>query len=347
MKRLFIVASMAIMAVGCQKTTVENEVLTPIGFSTEVAKQTRAIVNDANYLTTQPFTVFAYGKQGEAVTKVMDGVNIVYTAETTGANPKPAKWAADGTTVYYWPNDASTRMNFYAYSPNALGLTHTEAAGFTGEYTQGDMYTDFMVATPVLKATFADQNGEDVADTDPKATSVPIAFNHQLTQIVFNVTANIPGVTATIKSITLNAIGKTAVYTESATPSPWATPTATETYTIFSDDATNPVAPESASTAAGATTVITKGVAMIPQDLTGKQFTIIYTLAGTGVASETVTKTINLATTSLTSWAVNKKVTYKLGVGLNEITFAPTVKGWEDVAAGDAETDDDDIISIL
>ena len=345
MKRLFVVATMAIMAVGCQKTTVENEVLTPIGFSTEVAKQTRAIVNDGNYLTTQPFTVFAYGHQEATTTTVMNGVDITYTAATTGENPTPAKWSA--AAKYYWPNDASTTMNFYAYSPNALGLTHTEAAGFTGTYTQGDKYTDFMVATPVLEATFADQNGKEVADTDPKATSVPIAFNHQLTQIVFNVTANIPDVTATIKSITLNEIGKTAVYTESATPSRWAAPTATETYTIFSDDATNPVAPESASTAAGATAVITKGVAMIPQDLTGKQFTIVYTLAGTGVASETVTKNINLATTSLTKWEVNKKVTYKLGVGLNEITFAPSVNGWEDVAAGDADTDADDIISIL
>ena len=351
MKRLFVVASMAIMAVGCQKTTVENEVLTAIGFNTEVAKQTRAIVNDGTYLTTQPFTVFAYGHQGNTITKVMNGVEIVYTAATPGTEQNgdtpatpgtPAKWAAKGTTKYYWPNDSETTMNFYAYSPYGLELTHTEAAGFTGTYIQEDMYTDFMVATPVLNANYEYQAGKSNA----KASVVPVEFNHQLTQIVFNVTADIPGVTATIKSITLNEIGNTAVYTQSA-ENPWAAPTDTETYTILSDDTTTPVAAESASTALGATSVVTKAVAMIPQALTGKQFTIVYKLEGTGVATETVTKTINLATTNLTTWAVNKKVTYKLGVGLNEITFAPTVKGWEDVAAGDADEDTDDIISIL
>ena len=59
MKRLIIVASLAILAVGCQKTFVQNEVQTPIGFSTEVGKQTRAIVN--TYDDAQPFGVFAYG----------------------------------------------------------------------------------------------------------------------------------------------------------------------------------------------------------------------------------------------------------------------------------------------
>lgn len=342
MKRLFIVASMAIMVVGCQKTTIENEVLTPIGFSTDVAKQTRAIVaTDADYPTNQPFTVFAYGHQGSTITEVMKapGVKIVYTAASEGVSEK---WAADGTTKYYWPNDSETTMNFYAYSPYGLELTHTEAAGFTGTYTQENMYTDFMVATPVLNANYEYQAGK----TNAKASVVPVEFNHQLTQIVFNVTADIPGVTATIKSITLNEIGNTAVYTQSA-ENPWAAPTDTETYTILSDDTTTPVAAESASTAISATSVVTKAVAMIPQALTDKKFTIVYKLEGTGVATEIVTKTINLATTKLTTWAVNKKVTYKLGVGLNEITFAPSVNGWEDVNAGDSDTDDDDIISIL
>ena len=46
MKRLFIIASLAILAVGCQKTEIQNEVQTPIGFSTETGKMTRAIVQN-------------------------------------------------------------------------------------------------------------------------------------------------------------------------------------------------------------------------------------------------------------------------------------------------------------
>ena len=73
MKRLFIVASMAIMAVGCQKTTVENEVLTPIGFNTEVSKLTRATVA---YEGTE-FGVFSYANQnGALLNRPMENVKI-------------------------------------------------------------------------------------------------------------------------------------------------------------------------------------------------------------------------------------------------------------------------------
>ena len=73
MKRLIIIASLAILAVGCQKTEIQNEVQTPIGFSTETGKMTRAIVqNDPSnptanvtYPSSQPFGVYAYGWQKE------------------------------------------------------------------------------------------------------------------------------------------------------------------------------------------------------------------------------------------------------------------------------------------
>ena len=122
MKRFFIIASMAVLAVGCQKTEIQNEIQTPIGFSTEVGKQTRAIVDGTNYGTTQPFAVYAYGHQGDATaTVVMNNVEISYTAASgEGTSVVPAKWSATGTTKYYWPNDPNTYINFYAYSPAAM-----------------------------------------------------------------------------------------------------------------------------------------------------------------------------------------------------------------------------------
>ena len=322
MKRLFIVASLAIMAIGCQKTVVENETLTPIGFNTEVGKQTRAIVTDNTYLTAQPFTVYAYGHQGSASNKVMDGVTVTYYAATTGEGATPAKWAAADNAKYYWPNDATTTMNFYAYSPAALtGMTHNETDGFEINYTQTDPYVDFMVATPVTGATYADQNG---AVTGTPA-SVPVEFHHQLTQVVFNLTANIDNVTVTPVSITLKTVGSAAPYEDGV----WSAATATADYTVFSSQ----VAAASSSVAAGATALTTAPVAMIPQTLSGK-FVVVYTIEGTGVATETVTKEIALSTNSVDEWTANMKVVYNLAVGLNEITFDPTVAAWDQEVTG-------------
>lgn len=328
MKRLFIVASLAIMAIGCQKTVVENETLTPIGFNTEVGKQTRAIVTDNTYLTAQPFTVYAYGHQGTASNTVMDGVTVTYYEATTGEGATPAKWAAANNAKYYWPNDATTTMNFYAYSPAGLtGMTHNETDGFVINYTQTNAYVDFMVATPVTGATYADQNG---AVTGAPA-SVPVEFNHQLTQVVFNLTANIADVTVTPVSITLKAVGSTATYTNGV----WGVTSVPENYTVFSSE----VAAASSSVAAGATTLATAPVAMIPQTLADTMvFEVVYTIAGTGVAAETVTKEIKLATTAVTAWTKNMKVVYNLAVGLNEITFNPTVAAWDqDTTAGNIQ----------
>ena len=85
MKRFYFIAAMAIMAVGCQKTEIQNEVQTPIGFSTEVGKQTRAIVQNKVYpegeTTAQPFAVYAFGWQEANDNTVMSNVAIGFTPE--------------------------------------------------------------------------------------------------------------------------------------------------------------------------------------------------------------------------------------------------------------------------
>lgn len=92
----------------------------------------------------------------------------------------------------------------------------------------------------------------------------------------------------------------------------------------------------------------TTPVTMIPQALTasvasddpasvvnGQSFTVVYTISGTGVATETVEKTFDFAAATMASgqtaaWDINKKITYTLTISLNEITFAPTVETWEE-----------------
>lgn len=414
MKRFMLfIAMVGFMATSCSKTIVNDEVETAISFSTESAKLTRAIVqnngqtaNSGTYFQDQPFGVFAYGSN-DGATAFMDNVEISYT------NPS---WKATGDTKYYWPNDPRTTINFYAYSPacstanptanlkshqmlNCTGLSHTEASLEVTGYTHGEdqMYVDFMVATPVKGATYVNPDGSvsddgQTPDIDDDTDGlVPMVFNHKMTQILFNVTTNqvYPGVTFTIKSITLKNIRNKAGYVHTyANPSANPPVNASDTWTvdanvsktsykIFPADntkgayATNPVDNAgkenviSLSYAADAAddafqSMTTTGVTMIPQTMAqcsteyvagadaiadetnGQMFEIVYSISGTGVATETVTKHIPFhphandlsananqnQNINIVNWEVNKRITYKVRIGLNEVTFEPSVADW-------------------
>lgn len=371
MKRLFFVATLAIMAAGCQKTFVQDEVQTPIGFSTEVGKQTRAIVQDTQYPTSQPFGVYAFGKQSDVVTNtIMPNIEITENA---------GKWAATGTTTYYWPNDPRTTIDFYAYSPAHNTANHDVQNDLANHqvingtinqtvdgslelngYTHSNMYVDFMVAEPIKNAKYSDQDGTsgDVASL----TSVPMAFHHQMTQIVFNVKTDkaYSGVTFTVKSITFNKVNSHANFVQDYYDDygVWSSATPISYSNVFPALAANGATDETVKVVdnTAANTLKTTPVTMIPQELTntdkttsdeiitdgGQSFTIEYSISGTGVATETVVKTFEFADAgaSAPAWGPNKKITYTLTIGLNEITFAPTVMNWDDSTNGSYDIDD-------
>lgn len=398
MKRLFFVATLAIMAAGCQKTFVQDEVQTPIGFSTEVGKQTRAIVQDTQYPTSQPFAVYAYGHQDETnkTNTIMDNVEIFYD------DANDDKWRANDGLTYYWPNDPRTSINFYAYSPVSKSTTlanhqklhfvsdgkvsHTENGGLIlSSYKHTNMYVDFMVASPVLGATYQDQDGPNGND-DPSGAgaSVPVSFAHQMTQVNFTVKlvdqANYPNVDFTINSITLNSINDQANYSYKA-QNKWTTSNDTRSYTVFpattsgvnaapqlinasnntsealivlhtdtreDDQNTNDVDESSPQKLQFSTTPVT----MIPQTFTasnpvnsgnGHSFTINYDITGVGVAEENVIKTFDLPAGDDTNWIPNRNITYVLTIGLNEITFEPSVQTWDATYDHDGDNQTPDV----
>ena len=387
MKRLIIIASLAILAVGCQKTEIQNEVQTPIGFSTEVGKQTRAIVSNT-YDPNQPFAVYAYGHQGNAAaTTVMNNVEVSYTAASgEGTEAIPAKWSATGTTKYYWPNDPTTTLNFYAYSPSDDNanvaahqklngtIVHSETAGLSiTNYGHDNMYVDFMVATPVVGATYSATDPNQLVNNETSGT-VPVVFNHQMTQVLFNVTTDkeYSGVTFIVEEITLKNIHNVGNYSNvNLIPSyfdsnpasfkhgSWSNTSVLNTgtrgtYTIFPALAANGgvADDEVAKTVTNTSGLTTTGVTMIPQDMVevedavipgtdtyanqteAQMFEITYSVEGTGVATETVTKHVPFyakGATSVVNWGVNQKITYTVKIGLNEILFAPSVADWTGV----------------
>ena len=339
MKRLIIVASLAILAVGCQKTFVENEVLTPIGFNTEVGKQTRALVTTGKYPTDQPFGVYSYGYQDGENTPSSTPMPNVQVSRQAVPNTDPVAYTYKATTgTYYWPNNPETTLSFYAYSPyigvgatatandkkmTVTGFNHDVTTGFrfTG-YTHADTGVDFMIATPVTGATFDDQNG-DATDKNPKDASVPVDFNHMMTQVKFNVSTSYAGVNFAVKSITLKNVGNIGNFSEKETPA-WAV-TGTADYTVVANLTSDNVVTSNAS-------YTSPGVTMLPQTIDANSlhsFEIKYEVSGDGVATETVTREVKLNTApAYVSWAMNKCVTYNVTIGLKEINFEPTVAGW-------------------
>lgn len=387
MKRLLIVASVAIMAAGCQKTFVQDEVQTPIGFSTEVGKQTRAIVESGDdYSDDQPFAVYAYAYQnGTYKNDVMDNVEVAYQTNA---------WKANDGLTYYWPNDPATKIDFFAFSPyiqrpdsnaqdnvddgskaaskanvphqvmTVTTLSHDKDAGLSFEgYIHSNPYVDFMEATPVNDATFSNPDG-DAEGANLTNGQVPLTFNHKMTQVVFKVTTPkvFPGVKFTVSNIMLKNINDEGDY---STANNW-TATGSRSYQIFPADSQNGAVLENTPTSgttepavvldytyADAQTptesMTTTAVTMIPQTMvqvsseptpgadtyknqtTAQMFSITYSIEGKGVATEIVTKHVPFYAydaQTVVDWTSNMRVVYTVSIGLNEITFMPSVANW-------------------
>lgn len=401
MKRFMLfIAMVGFVATSCSKTIVKDEVETAISFSTESAKLTRAIVQGDVYYDAQPFGVVAYAHQGNVSDKLMDTVQVVKANE---------EWKSK-VGKYYWPNDPTTSIDFYAYSP-AINLENASlvpnqkmtvtdfeqedngAMSFTA-YTHSNMYVDFMVATPVKGATYVNPDGDQqTATAQGKEGVVPVVFNHQMSQILFKVTTDVDygsGIKFTLNSITLKNIKDKADFNHSYVdddPDPqdqyddshvgiWSNQAFSDqnnkrVYPIF-PATTNLGAPNSEQVVEGNIVYVadvstannvftTTGVTMIPQDMAqcntpyvagqdaiqneteGQMFEIVYSISGTGVADETVTKHIpfyphadDLANQtqagSFVNWGPNKRITYVVKIGLNEVKFEPSVAAWEDTA---------------
>ena len=395
MKRFMLfIAMVGFVATSCSKTIVKDEVETAISFSTESSKLTRAIVQGNVYDDAQPFGVVAYAHQGNVSDKLMDTVQVVK------AN---GEWKSK-VGKYYWPNDPTTSIDFYAYSP-AINLENASlvpnqrmtvtnflqadngAMSFDA-YTHGNMYVDFMVATPVKGATYVNPDGDaNTATASGKEGIVPVVFNHQMSQILFKVTTLEDygtGITFTLNSITLKNIKNKADFdhsyaddnTQDQYPDShvgiWSNQeivAGVDPYIVFpaqiSKGATADQSPSAITYVADAVNsnevFTTIGVTMIPQNMAqcstkyvagedaiaretaGQMFEIVYSISGTGVADETVTKHIpfypsaaDLAnqtqTVNIVNWGPNKRITYVVKIGLNEVKFEPSVANWEDTA---------------
>lgn len=348
MKRFFL-AALAIAAIAsCTKNEVTPSDPQEITYQAVVGKATKALVEDTTYPVSETFGTVAY--------KVKGGNTELYIPISEVSNSTSATSGTAWTTAtpYYWPKDEST-LTFYSYSPfkdnggtNIGGVSSTKDGLTITDYSVASanrQLTDLMVAEPI---TGQIQNGSNGG-----FTGVPTIFKHKLAQVVAINFQTVAGSPATVKdyanghdgtsgkeyvagdkvytvtAVTFKKISEQGTYTNVSSESWTETGTKTSEITWITGN-TTPFTEGEYNT-----TRTTNGyLLVIPQTFvaSSQQLTIDYTVKtytdASHFATETISKTVDLSSLH-TSWEMNKKYTYTISIGLNQIYWAPSVTDWD------------------
>ena len=256
-------------------------------------------------------------------------VRSVEVALTGGA------WRANDGNSYFWPNATSTSISFFGYSPyydETSATADTQIPGVKLDLDKGITITDYVNNADRAKVVdlmyTTPQLDKKYTSSDVVLGKLPVVFNHALTQIAFTVKrfAQYNGVSIKVQNIKLVDIPskgtfKSIVDENNIDDENWEISTDAADlldYVIYDGGA----APQEV------TTVKTDiGIAhlMLPQEAALLNFEVTYSISGTGVATETVTKQLTMGTL----WDLNQRISYNLVIGLNEITFAPSITDWD------------------
>ena len=186
-KILFMAVSAILLAAGCQKTEIQNEKLTPIGFDTHMGKLTKA-PNASNTevvtnLYEQGFQVWSYfaGPENDLNYEVNEpyfdeGSITVTVADRTVT---PATWATEET--YYWPGKGK-ELDLYAVSSYKEDYDLTAAGNVKVDPVNRVVYIkDFVVDADadndLMVAAMIRQDQDDAKFVKPH-------FQHALTKVL-------------------------------------------------------------------------------------------------------------------------------------------------------------------
>ncbi len=318
-----------------------------------VSIPTKATEIADNYPADKDFSVFALYHEGDFSSFA---AGKVYMNDVKCEKPTDQNYWAPSDKDYYWPKNPNDKLTFAAYAPSSVAAAWN-AQGFT--------FTDFTVAdTPAdqIDLLYSDrvynQTKSSMVTNDPY-NGVTIPFKHALSSIVFTAKteAEYTDYTFKITEITVNKVINKGTfkqnlkedntgYIDGKTGPEWEVGTEVKDYVVFSGEKTLTTTAQYFN----AQTTATDGkrnsdLILIPQSLkdgdgeTDRKVTVTvkYTkeqTSGTSTITEDVVSTFQLATgteaNKLFNWEMNKRYTYNISIGLNKITFNPTVTGYED-----------------
>jgi hypothetical protein len=363
MKKIMILAAVAIAAVACSRTyDIAPASDQAIGFSSWTGYLTKAI-SDPRVAGTNTFgvgdsfAVYGYKEASSTKTTVFDDVAVEMTAAGN-----PGTWTY--SPLRYWDRNADQYV-FFAISPSAIGTAATVAPQ-TGEITSASI-------------TFAGNNNDIlVADKETVAnaafgTQVVLDFNHIASLVDFKVAKapNLHDATVTVTAFTLANIKATGTFGVSdaynatvygGTNGPVVTwnSTATASYVpangvtsvtlpqVIAEDDAFPVPAEPAD---GKSTMLINNLVVMPQvftapadpavttDANAQKLTITYTIEVTGGGTNEYTSTLWLSDfdivndtdqtdTKVASWETGKHYTFYITLDSTPIVFGATVNDW-------------------
>lgn len=365
MKKIFFMAvSAVLLAAGCQKTEIQNEVLPKIGFDTHVGKLTKAYPDAENpgkldNLKAQGFMVWGYFATPNDLNYNL--YDLYLGGDDLGIEVTPGT-NNDWTTgdIYYWPGKRK-ELDLYAVS---LWNAQTEGNTYAGNveiypennilnvngFTVNNAADDDLMVAPLIRQ---DQDDDEI---------VAPQFQHALAKVLVKFTTSatasegqsstgvyIKGVSLTkVKNsgdlTVVNVLGSTPVSgpTESTATLTWTPRTTTHEYTaVYNANLTgiDPVNGVSAKNNQTGETTTYDGVVpltatpvtfgswlLIPQDLTDDVKLVVEYIVDDNFA--TAIFDLKAEGTTVEKWEKGMQTTYNVKIAPEYITFTPTVGDW-------------------
>lgn len=350
MKKIFYMAvSAVILAAGCQKTEIQNEALTPIGFNAVMGKLTKGTpdaltsTSDVN-LKEQGFKVWAYFATAEdlnynegdlylgTVVTEGEGASAVTRHEGVDVTFENNTWAT--SEMYYWPGK-NKDLAIFAVSlwNNDFSYTNVVPSYNDKKVTVSDFVVTAGADNDLMVAAMIKQN----QDTD---THIKPYFQHALTKVLLNFGTNqtdsdVYVVSAKIKSVkSTGDLVVTSTYDDAkgkyVADFTWTTGDATADYpaqyTNLTDFPFGGATVPAVKLSAVASEIITFGSWLfIPQtSLDNVKLEVDYIVEGTRTV-----QTFDLKVAGkVESWGRNIQTTYNMIISPDFITFEPDVEEW-------------------
>lgn len=368
MKKIFFVAIAAtLLAAGCQKTEVLNQVNpvdgTSMTFAPNMGKLTKAATAEGageTNLSEQDFRLWAFYKaedpnRGAAANSVYDGMSNIIISDDSG------DWKAN--TTHFWPGRGKY-LKFFAISADQATYGTSEGpevadskVSINDERTQMTV-TDFTVdpSAPDTDLMVADYVEAKQKEADTESNTVNFTFRHALTKVQFLFRNTETSMPVYVQQMYVEGINTVADLTVNGaldgTTMTWGTP---ETPALFAGDyaptatleALNATPAENISAWNSAVTIDPANYMeltdqyvpfttwlVIPQDVfvadtKDLKVTIAYVIESATETRQFIS-TFSLGSASIVpTWDQNQYVKYNINLTPNIIGFDATVEDWE------------------
>ena len=360
MKKFFLIAAAAVVAfASCSKNESplvqdQNKAIsfgTYTGRAVTKADPTFFIPKTQTWLQKQAFGVYAYNTGATAFAgsvasakKFMVNEEVSFSGASAADATDYKKYSYENEK--YWPNDEKNNLlTFWSYYP--YDAENPMQFGVANDFT---VATDPTEMVDLLLSNVKEDMTYTKATKVDNYGIVPFNFNHALTMVTFYVKTDAvySAATITLDTLIVKAVADGAVTPEWGIPQGETTAKTTFSWNAGTELVEFPVYTKEANPATGAVLStdgayfpvndsIQAAYLMIPQGIDDVVAEIQYTVTSTDQNVDPVVNKVkvNLKTSNVTEWAINKNIKYTFTVGLRPIKFTAEVEDWDKLQYGD------------